>query len=1013
VFSVATLHLHATGDAVEFEWRRALAGGGIVELGLERTTPRELVEAAHAAATSGAAAPDGAQAVGDASATMRLGSIGERLVVDAVAEGAAGAFGAIAQSRGLRRSLARVFAALRRIGVGPRELEAAARRAGGTAAAHGGEIARRLGAYEKQLCAGGLGDDAAAWHAGCRAIAAGARVPMLDDVDAVETHDLVDWDAAQLLLLDALLARGLAVRVALPTPSVLPSQAGRALEPALAALEARHGADRLERIDAPLSRAPTLDFTLAPTPSTEARHVAQRVRDLVEAGVAPESIAVLAATPERRARLEAALLRYGMPVAPRRPPSAADAPPVRIALELLALADDDVPRERLIQLLSSRYVAGEAMGKNGRVLPHEIARALRAAYVTDARGRGYADGLATWARGKSKNVLHAGQAETICRHVDAMVELIRSLPSEATVERHTHKLRQVLDKLELFQRARGFRAGPAVDSPSETRAIARDQAAMRELEVALADLPRAAARAGLKSQKLSRPRFGRLLGELLAAARARPGGVRGAAVELSDFAGAAGRRFAHLFACGLVDGEVPARPPEDPLLSDDERAALNRALGAPVLPLAARAAERAALAFHVALAAADAAHLSWTRGDEDGAPALRSPLLDDLAPRDAEIRRLTRDPVARVRDARTVDELAARALLECHGDRGSRLSPADVDAPLLLPALAEHDPVRMLRLEHLVGVERRRHRFFAGDVDGHAYVGGLRDGELLAQLAAARLPGRREEPLSATSVENYASCPYKFFLRSVLRARVTEDSDDEINAMAFGRLHHEVLEQLFRRLRDEGRFPLRGDASELELADEVCDDVVARWRRTEALGHPAIFAVKERQLREQVAALLRAEVDSPPSPECRPSLFERAFGPLEVGGVWLEGKIDRVDVGDGRAVVLDYKTGRRASYAAQVADEALCVTAWQLPIYAMAARAELGVAVEARFYSLREAQPTRAVREPADFAERLSAVHAAMRGGDFAVRPREDACERCNMEHACRVRQLRTSEDDA
>jgi RecB family exonuclease len=996
VFSVATLHLHATADAVELEWRRALAGGGIVELGLGRATPRELVEAAYAARPA------------DEETLPRLGSVGERLIVDAVAEGAAGAFGAIAQSRGLRRSLGRIFAALGRVGIGARELEAAAHKAGGTAALHGEELARRLAAYHKQLRASGLCDDAAAWHAGCRALAAGARVPMLEDIDVVATHDLIDWDAAHLQLLDALLARGLTLRVALPPPSELPRQAARALEPALAALEARHGAHRLERVDAPLARGATIDFTLAPTPSTEARHVAQRVRDLIDGGAAPESIAVLAATPERRARLESALSRYGVPVAPRRPPSAADAPPVRIALELLALADDEVPRERFIQLLSSRYVAGEAVGRNGRVLPHEIARALRAAYVTDARGRGYADGLLTWARGKSKNVLHAGNAETICRHVDAMVELIRSLPAEATIERHASRLRHVIDKLELSQRARGFRPN-GVDSPAETRAIARDQAAMRELEVALTDLPRAAARAGLKSQKVSRARLGRLLAELLAATRARAGGARGAAVELSDFGGVAGRRFAHLFACGLVDGELPARPPEDPLLADDERVAINRALGAPVLPLAARAVDRSALAFHLALAAADAAHLSWTRGDEDGAPALRSPLLEDLAPRAEQIQRLGRDAIARLPEARTVDELTARLMLECHGER---VAPT-TDAPVLLSALAAHDPPRLLRLEHLMTVERQRHRFFVGDIAAHGYVGGLRDPELLAELVRARLPGRREEPLSATSIEHYASCPYKFFLRAVLRAREVEETDDEIHAMAFGRLHHEVLEQLFRRLRDEGRFPLRGDALELELAEEVCDDVVARWRRTEALGHPAIFAVKERQLREQVAALIRAEVDSPPSEGCRPSHFERAFGPLEIGAVWLEGKIDRIDVGDGHAVVLDYKTGRRASYNAQVADEALCDTAWQLPIYAAAARAELGGSVEARFYSLREALPTRAVREPANFGERLATLHAAMRAGGFAVRPREDACEKCNMEHACRVRQLRTSEDDA
>ena len=111
-------------------------------------------------------------------------------------------------------------------------------------------------------------------------------------------------------------------------------------------------------------------------------------------------------------------------------------------------------------------------------------------------------------------------------------------------------------------------------------------------------------------------------------------------------------------------------------------------------------------------------------------------------------------------------------------------------------------------------------------------------------------------------------------------------------------------------------------------------------------------------------------------------------------------------------MVLDYKTGGKKALSEQIKDEALCVTSWQLPIYAAAARAELGLeTVEARFYSLREASPTRAVREPEDFAEKLGALHARMRGGDFAVRPVEEACDRCGMEAACRVRQLKRAED--
>jgi hypothetical protein len=232
-------------------------------------------------------------------------------------------------------------------------------------------------------------------------------------------------------------------------------------------------------------------------------------------------------------------------------------------------------------------------------------------------------------------------------------------------------------------------------------------------------------------------------------------------------------------------------------------------------------------------------------------------------------------------------------------------------------------------------------------------------------------------------------------------------------------LHHLVLERLFRRFADEGRFPLRAAPAELELVDEVCDDVIAEWRKTEAVGHPALFAVKERQLREQVTALVRGEARETPSPGCRPSQFEREFGPLPIrvpdgGDVWLKGQVDRVDVGEGRAVVLDYKIGSKKTYSAQVGDDALCVTAWQLPIYAVAVRSELGISdVDARFYSLRDGEPTKPVREPPNFAAALGALHQLMRAGDFSVRPREDACERCNMEAACRVRQLKIAEEEA
>ncbi len=73
-------------------------------------------------------------------------------------------------------------------------------------------------------------------------------------------------------------------------------------------------------------------------------------------------------------------------------------------------------------------------------------------------------------------------------------------------------------------------------------------------------------------------------------------------------------------------------------------------------------------------------NLSWTRTDEEGAPQLRSALIDELSARDKEILQVSRDPLPRVAEARTVDELTARVALEVRGDRNSRLSAPDREA---------------------------------------------------------------------------------------------------------------------------------------------------------------------------------------------------------------------------------------------------------------------------------------------------------------------------------------------
>src|SRR5205085_10784101 len=82
--------------------------------------------------------------------------------------------------------------------------------------------------------------------------------------------------------------------------------------------------------------------------------------------------------------LAAALDRVGIASRERRGRPALPAAPARLALSLLDLADDEFPREPLIDLLSSRLLW---LAEDGERLPPQVlARVLREAHVRDDSG---------------------------------------------------------------------------------------------------------------------------------------------------------------------------------------------------------------------------------------------------------------------------------------------------------------------------------------------------------------------------------------------------------------------------------------------------------------------------------------------------------------------------------------------------------------------------------------------------------------------------------------------------
>jgi len=188
--------------------------------------------------------------------------------------------------------------------------------------------------------------------------------------------------------------------------------------------------------------------------------------------------------------------------------------------------------------------------------------------------------------------------------------------------------------------------------------------------------------------------------------------------------------------------------------------------------------------------------------------------------------------------------------------------------------------------------------------------------------------------LRVTSFRDYIACPYRFYLRHVLRLERLEDQREELDGAAFGSLAHEVLRRF-------GNSPERDatDAAEIRalLQRELADCVANAY----GSGSLAIVQVQAEQLRLRLDAFAERQADwaaagwriahiEVPSGEGPPPTWQVDDQPIELGG-----RIDRIDVHaeTGQIVVFDYKTSdtpKSPREAHQRRDEWVDL---QLPLY--------------------------------------------------------------------------------
>ncbi|MDE0826170.1 MAG: PD-(D/E)XK nuclease family protein [Akkermansiaceae bacterium] len=157
------------------------------------------------------------------------------------------------------------------------------------------------------------------------------------------------------------------------------------------------------------------------------------------------------------------------------------------------------------------------------------------------------------------------------------------------------------------------------------------------------------------------------------------------------------------------------------------------------------------------------------------------------------------------------------------------------------------------------------------------------------------------EKLSVTAFSDYLACPFRFYLKQVLRMGQTEPERVEWNARDFGTVAHIVLERW--ALDEKARDFSKPEAIE-EWVHAELDRVVA-----ERFGDdpPLAVRIQVESMRQRLSWFARVQACERAA-GWRVVEVEKRFS-LDLDGIEVRGQVDRIEVNDdGRKRILDYKT---------------------------------------------------------------------------------------------------------
>lgn len=666
---------------------------------------------------------------------------------------------------------------------------------------------------------------------------------------------------------------------------------------------------------------PTMTFVFAPDPASEARVVVRDVIAALESGVSLHEIAVFhGADVAYRRLLREAFEASNIPSVSLPGVPLTETRVGRAVLALAHLPDRDFSRTAMMDVLSVAPLRRLLPGRNGaiRAQPTLFDRISRKAGVTHGQQR-WSDSL-----------------QALIEDCDQRIAEHQGGENDARARAAGFERRDAQSLLDLIEPLIA-RLTPLRDAQAAERFIAAfkgvvldylepDAAGLEKVIGEIAQLGTVDAVGG----EFSLTSFAQALGANLEASFTRERAL-GDGVVVADYRLAAGLQFKHVSLCGAYEGALPSGPGSDALIDDHTWQRLRERH--PYIEDATARVERAEGDARRAIAAAGSGTLVWS-----------APMYEPGGTRTYYPSRLM---VAAAADAENSITTASELRLHPASDGWLRRFPSPLAAMLTgQPVDRSEIGVRrsILQRRKPEGIDpnhphQRSLTMLRARAGNHftEWDGNLAD---LANDTWLEL----QKAVSPTALEDYGVCGFRYLCKSLLRLNVFDEPEELeiIDPAERGSLIHATLEAFFKVQKERGR-PVLNEAwaeEDLVFLLHLLDEQIAIAKQLGKTGLEIYANHDIRTIKSDMAHFLEADTTFRRETGALPSDFEIRTPEIDIAGVRLRGRVDRIDRSpDGKRVwVIDYKTGSKSPYKKIPSDPLVGGTKLQLPVYLEAAR---------------------------------------------------------------------------